>query len=94
MLNRLRLNKKTAIAVSSVLLLAFPLGCHAQSNNARADNTAAGKTVKASEFDAAREIWENHFGPEPPAMSAAEMRGPFPVPGCSVLLDVVAGVAD
>jgi enamine deaminase RidA (YjgF/YER057c/UK114 family) len=47
-----------------------------------------------SEFDAAREIWENHFGPEPPAMSAAEMRGPFPVPGCSVLLDVVAGVAD
>jgi enamine deaminase RidA (YjgF/YER057c/UK114 family) len=25
-----------------------------------------------------REIWENHFGPEPPAMSAAEMGGPFP----------------
>jgi 2-iminobutanoate/2-iminopropanoate deaminase len=47
-----------------------------------------------SEFDAAREVWENDFGPEPPAMSAAEMRGPFPVPGCSVLLDVVAGVGD
>ena len=47
-----------------------------------------------AEFDAVREVWENYFGPEPPAMSAAEMRGPFPVPGCSVLLDVVAGVTD
>jgi len=74
MLNRLRLNKKTAITVSSVLLLAFPLGCHAQSNNAPADNTAAGKTVKASEFDAARAYGHVKklvsFGPHPSGSDA------------------------
>jgi enamine deaminase RidA (YjgF/YER057c/UK114 family) len=45
-----------------------------------------------TEFDAVREAWETHFGPEPPAISAAEVKGPLPVPGCSVLMDVVAGV--
>ena len=47
-----------------------------------------------TEFDAVREVWETSFGPEPPAISAAEVKGPFPVPGCSVLVDVVAGVAE
>ncbi|MBI2360324.1 MAG: hypothetical protein HYV04_15735 [Deltaproteobacteria bacterium] len=47
-----------------------------------------------TQFDAVREVWEAHFGPEPPAISAAEVKGPFPVPGCSVLMDVVAGVVD
>ena len=47
-----------------------------------------------TEFDAVREVWEAHFGSEPPAISAAEVKGPFPVPGCSVLMDVVAGVAE
>lgn len=46
-----------------------------------------------AEFDPVREVWESYFGPEPPALSAAELRGPFPVSGCSVLMDVVAGVA-
>ena len=47
-----------------------------------------------TEFDAVREVWEAYFGPEPPAISAAEVKGLFPVPGCSVLMAVVAGVAD
>jgi enamine deaminase RidA (YjgF/YER057c/UK114 family) len=47
-----------------------------------------------TEFDAAREVWEDKFGPQPPAFSAAELRGPFPVTGCSVLMDVVAGVIE
>ena len=47
-----------------------------------------------TEFDPAREVWEDKFGPQPPAFSAAELRGPFPVEGCSVLMDVVAGVAE
>ena len=47
-----------------------------------------------TEFDAVREVWEAYFGPEPPAISAAEVKGPFPMPGCSVLMDVVAGVVD
>jgi 2-iminobutanoate/2-iminopropanoate deaminase len=46
------------------------------------------------EFDPAREVWESYFGPEPPAISAAEVKGPFPVPGCTVLMDVVAGVTE
>lgn len=47
-----------------------------------------------AEFDAVQEVWEATFGPEPPAISAAEVKGPFPVPGCTVLMDVVAGVVD
>lgn len=47
-----------------------------------------------AEFDAAREAWEGCFGPQPPALSAAEVPGPLPVPGCSVLMDVVAGVVE
>jgi len=46
------------------------------------------------EFDAVSEVWAERFGPEPPALSAAEVRGPFPVPGATVLMDVVAGVVD
>jgi enamine deaminase RidA (YjgF/YER057c/UK114 family) len=47
-----------------------------------------------TEFDSVREVWGAYFGPQPPAMSAAEVKGPFPVSGCSVLMDVVAGVND
>jgi glutaminyl-peptide cyclotransferase len=54
MLNRFRLNGKTAVTLSLLFFLAFPLGCHAQSNNGGPGSTAASQVVKAAEFDAAR----------------------------------------
>ena len=54
MLNPLRLNKKTGVTVSFVLFLAFPLGCHAQSNKAVADNAAASNADNGAKIDAGR----------------------------------------
>jgi Zn-dependent M28 family amino/carboxypeptidase len=54
MLNSVRLDEKTAITVSLVLLLATPFGCHAQSSNVAADRAVSSNADKAAEFDAAR----------------------------------------
>lgn len=54
MLNRLRQNRNTVIMVLVVFLLAFPLGCHAQSNSSVGGIAAASNEAKAAECDAAR----------------------------------------
>lgn len=54
MLNRFRLNEKTAITISLIFFLAVPLGCHAQSNKVAGDSAASANADKAAEFDAAR----------------------------------------
>lgn len=54
MLNRFRLNEKTAITISLIFFLAVPLGCHAQSNKVAGDSAASANADKTAEFDAAR----------------------------------------
>ncbi len=54
MLNRIRLNEKTAITISFVFFLTAPCGCHAQSNNAAGSPAVTSHAVKTPEFDSVR----------------------------------------
>jgi Zn-dependent M28 family amino/carboxypeptidase len=54
MLTSVRLNSKSAVTISLAVLLALPLGCHAQSSKVSGDQRAASNTDKTDQFDAAR----------------------------------------
>lgn len=47
-----------------------------------------------TELDQSFEVWRDYFTEKPPSSTTVEIKGPHLIPGCTVLLDLIAAVPD